>query len=208
MNWNRELSRREKVVILVLAILLLVLVYYRFVYSYVQSRLAQYNTSALESELLVEQGRAQQISSMEAQIRAGKGSSEGIVAPYNNLKQEIRELNRIFRGTENFNMDFKHAYADGTNVRRNISITFAAGSMNSARSVINELYGCRYKCLIRNIQVSRGGGTYDYDYQASGGSTSSGSVSVTLDVTFFETTYGASSTSGLTTASDQQQNQQ
>ena len=141
----------------------------------------------METELLIEQAKAQSIMDMESEMKNTKAKTGSVVASYNNIKNEISALNDIFGAASTYNFDFNQAIKDGDAVRRDINISFTAGSYSTAESIIEKLHDCKYRCLIRNISINT----------SSGEGISSGSVSVSMTVTFFETMYNANTTDGL-----------
>ena len=124
---------------------------------------------------------------MESEMKNTKAKTGSVVASYNNIKNEISALNDIFGAASTYNFDFNQAIKDGDAVRRDINISFTAGSYSTAESIIEKLHDCKYRCLIRNISINT----------SSGEGISSGSVSVSMTVTFFETMYNANTTDGL-----------
>lgn len=190
---SREFTSREKILLVVLCVLLLGILYYEFIVKDVEETIKKYNTEDLETELLIEQSKAASIMDMEAEMEAAKAESGSVVASYNNIKNEISALNDIFAAATTYNFDFNQAIKDGDAVRRDISISFTASSYNTAESIIEKLHDCKYRCLIRNISINT----------SSGEGISSGSVSVSMTVTFFETMYNANTTDGLEESSDE-----
>ncbi|SCJ72242.1 Uncharacterised protein [uncultured Eubacterium sp.] len=184
---SREFTSREKILLLVLCVLLLGIAYYEFIIKDVDETIKKYDTEDLETELLIEQTRAQSIMDMEAEMKNAKDQTGSVVASYNNIKNEISALNDIFSAASTYNFDFSQAIKDGDAVRRDISVSFTAGSYNTTESIIAKLHGCKYRCLIRNISINT----------SSGEGISSGEVSVSMTVTFFETMYNANTTDGL-----------
>lgn len=184
---SREFTTREKILLLVLCVLLLGIVYYEFIIKYVDETIKQYNTEDMETELLIEQAKAQSIMDMESEMKNTKAKTGSVVASYNNIKNEISALNDIFGAASTYNFDFNQAIKDGDAVRRDINISFTAGSYSTAEAIIEKLHDCKYRCLIRNISINT----------SSGEGISSGSVSVSMTVTFFETMYNANTTDGL-----------
>lgn len=184
---SREFTTREKILLLVLCVLLLGIVYYEFIVKDVDETIKQYDTEDLETELLIEQTKAQSIMDMEAEMKNTKAETDSVVASYNNIKNEISALNDIFAAASTYNFDFNQAMKDGDAVRRDINISFTAGSYSTAERIIEKLHDCKYRCLIRNISINT----------SSGEGISSGSVSVSMTVTFFETMYNANTTDGL-----------
>lgn len=190
----RNLKKSEEIVLLLLAAALIGLFYYQFVYKGLQEAKVQYNTSVLETELAAYQTKAASMQQMQEQIESGKLTSDGVVATYNNQKQEIIALNNIFEDAETFNLNFQEptAYSGDTTVRRGLQITFAAASYETAREMLEELYHCEYRCLLQDITISpsnRGNGGSN--------SLSGGAVEVSVTVTFYETLYNAPSTDGI-----------
>ena len=184
---SREFTSREKILLVVLCVLLLGIAYYEFIVKDVEETIKQYDTEDLETELLIEQTRAQNIMDMEAEMKNAKAQTGSVVASYSNIKNEISALNDIFSAASTYNFDFNQAIKDGDAVRRDISVSFTAGSYSTAESIIAKLHDCKYRCLIRNISINT----------SSGEGIGSGEVSVSLTVTFFETMYNANTTDGL-----------
>lgn len=192
---SRSFTTREKILIIVLCALLLGLLYYQFIVKDVDEAIARYDTEELETELLMEQTKAMTIVQMKKEMNENKSMTGKVVASYNNVRNEISALNTIFANAIDYNLNFSDPIKDGDAVRRVIDITFTARSYDSAVSIIKELYNCRYRCLIRNIDIAPG--------SVSGG-INSGNVSVTLQVTFFETMYNADTQQGLEDANKEQ----
>lgn len=192
----RNLKRSEEIVLLILTAILIGLFYYQFVYKGLQNARVQYDTSVLETQLQALQVKKATMQQMEQAIETGKEGS-GEVATYNNQKNELNALNTIFADAvrESLSVSFSEptATSGDTTVRRDVSISFQASSYAKAREMINALYHCEYRCLIRDVNLSPVSG--------SGSSTdatlSNSSVKADLTVTFYETTYNADSTAGI-----------
>ncbi len=190
----RNLKKSEEIVLLLLAAALIGLFYYQFVYKGLQEARVQYDTSVLETELSAYQTKAASMRKMQEQIESGKLTSDGVVATYNNQKQEIIALNNIFENAETFKLSFQDptAYSGDTTVRRELQITFEASSYALAKSMLEALYHCEYRCLLQDITITPSGRS-----NTSSGSLSDGPVEVSATVTFYETLYNATSTDGI-----------
>jgi cell division protein FtsL len=184
---SREFTRREKILLLIMCVLLIGILYFQFVYKPARESIKKYDTAKLETQLLTEQTKASSIKKMNREMASNKAGNAGVVASYNNVKNEIKALNDIFAGARTFNMEFSPATKDGDAVRRNIDISFTAGSYNAAENILKKLYNCKYRCLIRTINIT-----------STGSGVQSGAVTGTLKVTFFETLYNADTKDGLT----------
>ena len=71
-------------------------------------------------------------------------------------------------------------------VRRNVNISFMTKNYEEAKEIIKKLYRCRYRCLIRdiNLQMEEDG------------------CSVSVQITFIETMENATTEEGLTESTD------
>ena len=187
---SRSFTKREKILLLVMAVLLLGLVYYQFVIKETADAIERYDVSALESEMLIEQAKAQSKAQMLAEIEKGTADVNGVVASYNNIKNEIRELNDILSGTSGYNISFEQAVRSGDTARRDITITYETSNYNKARSVMKSLKNCKYRCMIKDV-------SFTSQSQGASGLRSGGKVSVSLKVTFYETMVDADTTLGL-----------
>lgn len=195
---NKQLTVKQEILLLILTVIALGLLYYELIYSRLAEAKVQYDTTDLEAQITACSALKQQMDSMEDEIAAGKeDKSSGEVATYNNLKQEISELNDIFGDASSFNFSFDQAVATDDAVRRVISASFTADSYSDAKKMIQELYEGTYRCLITDISIAPA----DRD-SGDDGSLSEGPVSVTLNVTFFETLYNAPSKDGLIIEND------
>lgn len=186
---SREFTRREKLLLIIMCILLIGILYFQFVYKPVKENIKKYDTSKLETTLLKEQTKAANIKKMNTEMATNKASNVGVVATYNNVKKELSALNTIFASASSFNLEFADPVKDGDAVRRNVNITFTTGSYTTANTIIRNLHNCKYRCLIRTVSLTKG----------------DGGVSGTMQVTFFETLYGAKNADGLTDASSSTQ---
>jgi hypothetical protein len=190
---NRAFTKREIVLLLIGAALLIALFYWRVAYIPLQDELASYDTTDVEAQIAQEQAKAAQIKKMQDALANNEAVSVGEIATYDNLTNEINELNSIVSGTTSFNFDFKDPYMQGTTVRRDIDLTFTAANLSAAESVISQLYGCKYRLLIGNMTLQDADGSSNLQ---------NGPVTADVSVTFFETTVGAQDLSGLMVMDD------
>ena len=185
---NRAFTKREKILMIVVAVILLGLAYYKFLIVDVNKVVEKYDVAEVQEEYDVEVAKASSIKKMEAEMETGKESGS-FVPSYNNTKSLIRELNRIIGGASTYNISFDDPVKEDNTVRRNASISFTSSGIASARQTVKAIHNCKYKCLIRELSMTSG----------SDSGVISGSVSVNMSVTFFETMYGANSEAGFAT---------
>lgn len=99
---NRELTLREKVLLLILIVLVMVLGYFKLLYEPVSDRIARCREDTAQEQLAQEQNavRLAQMEKMEqalADIRAAGGSKA--IPRFNNSEALLRELRGLLAGT-------------------------------------------------------------------------------------------------------------
>lgn len=187
---SRKFTTREKVLLIICAVLLLAIFYYRFVYLETTETVETFNTSKLETDLLVAQTKAMREPAMKSEIEANSTKRLGVIAPYNNLQSEIAELNMILSNADTYSLDFSDPTLEGETVRRNIRISFHVGSYHAMKDILEKLRSSQYRCLLGDVFVSTAS-------TESTGITRSTDLNVNVNVTFFETTVNATSLAGL-----------
>lgn len=178
---NRTFTTREKILLIVLAVLLIGCFYYLVV---LQPSLATLSSSesqlgAIQDEMIIQQAVSAQKAQLVEQIREAEASGvdQKTLPVYDNTKNELAELDAILAGASSYNIDFSEAEIAGTLVRRNVSIAFTADSYAAAQAVLEKLINCKYSCLVTDITVSGNG---------LGSANSDGKVTASAKVTFFE----------------------
>jgi hypothetical protein len=192
---NREFDRKEKIVMLLIAILLLGFFYFWMVKEPVAHRIAASDTTELENQIQVEQQKNSSIKQMEQEMNQNETASTAVVATYDNFKQESIELNRIFAEAVSYSFSFEKPVASGETVRRNIGISFTAADYTSARRMIDALHNDPYRCLIHDVSLAAiDHNSSDTDAVAN---LQNSQVSGSLTVTFYETLHDAATREGL-----------
>ena len=78
------------------------------------------------------------------------------IADYDNLQPVMFELNSILASTQDYSLSFSTVDASQTIVRRSISITFTAGSYDSAKAVLQQLHDSAYRCMLDGLSINIG----------------------------------------------------
>lgn len=187
---NRSFSTSEKVLMLVLAVLLVVACYYFLVVKNVadtiaanEDRLADIEISINAQEML-----AADRARMKAELEAlGEDGTLPVVAVYDNIRNELNELNALMGGATTYNLSFAQPTVEDKLVRREVTVSFTVPDYAAALDVVRKLKNGTYRCEITDFSVigdMLADGTVD-------------SVDAVLTVTYLETTNGAATTAGL-----------
>lgn len=177
-----KISTRELIMLVLLMVLIIGVAYYMGFYTPLQQELADLESQSAAVDAQVNAATAK-IASMDTmqreldEIFARPADEITEIAPYDNKEVVLSQLNGILQRSENYNLSFADPtiQADGI-VRRNVSMTFSCPDYDSAKSIIQELNDCQWRCLVSNLSISGGGDIM------------SGSVQVSATITFFEST--------------------
>ncbi len=187
---SRSFTKREKIMILVLAVLLVVASYYFFVVQNVALTKAS-NTAKLEEvqdQMTVQTTIASMRNKMEQELGSmGDVNSLPVIATYDNLRNELDELNGVLAKASSYDLKLAQPTLEGETVRRVVTLTFTTPNYDTAMAIVEGLQNGKYRCEIS-------------DFALTGKMLASGSVesvSGTLSITYYETTAGATNTNGL-----------
>ena len=191
---NRSFSTREKVLMLVLAVLLLAAAYYFVVVKNVADTVVA-NTAQLaeiQAETDIQSAMASERTRMEAELaELGERQPLPEVAVYDNLRNELDELNALMATQQTYDLKFSQPTLTDSLVRRAVAVSFTARDYAAALNVVRSLENGSYRCEITDFTMT--------GKMLADGSIES--VTASLNVTYFETTNGATNLSGLSEGS-------
>ena len=179
---NREFTKREKILILILALLLLFSGYFKLVLQPAQERTyaAQNACADIENNMTIEAARAQRLSQMRDAIASyenEKGGGGPVVPAYDNIDNVMIQLDAILSQSSDYSLTFDDLVYGDDYVTRPVEMSFSCGSYDTAKKIISDLDGCIYRCSLDDITVSTGSGGVDI---------TKGDVAVKLTATFYE----------------------
>lgn len=187
---SRAFTRREKVMMLVLAVLLLTAAYYFFVVQNVASIKATNATQLqeVEDQIAVQNTISSMRSKMQQELdKMGDRRELPVIAAYDNLSNELDELNGLLATATSYDMKLSQPNLEGDTVRRVVALSFTTPSYDSAMTIISRLQSGSYRCVITDFSM--------VGKMLANGSIES--VSTTLSMTYYETTVGATNLNGL-----------
>ncbi len=117
----------------------------------------------------------------------GENGTLPVVAVYDNIRNELNELNALMGGATTYNLSFAQPTVEDKLVRREVTVSFTVPDYAAALDVVRNLENGTYRCEITDFSVigdMLADGTVD-------------SVDAVLTVTYLETTNGAATTAGL-----------
>lgn len=186
---SRDFTIKERALIIALFAILVGLFYYRFVDQPVRTALTTCDAEkqSLQTELDVVTAQITHLENMQNELDDVKnGRTVGMMASYNNSKEELRMLNEILSPTERYSITFSDITRDGDQIRRAFSLSFTVSSYEEMKDILAELAYCPYRCLIGNISCSM---AREDDLLSD--------CQVSCTATFYETMVGGTPDSGL-----------
>lgn len=177
---NRAFSQREKVLLLVLTALVLAVGYMKLFYEPLQIERTEQEQrlAAAQDSLLIEQTRLARMRAMEAELEEweASGANQDAELPlYDNVENVMIQLDAILSAAREYSLTFDQAQFGEDLVSRPVQMTFTAGGYAAARSILNDLYHCWYRCALSDISIS-----------AEEDIARESEVAVTLTVVFYE----------------------
>ena len=174
---NKTLSSREKVLMLVLAILLVGACWFRFFYQPVSEQTLEYHTMR-DGELDKITATAGQVNSLRRMKESlNEYKSSGNVEPiprYDNGKPLMVALDAIRNRAVEFEFQFEEPVLDEYIYSRTVHVSFTTKTYRQARTIIDDLSEETYVNQISDVQITMDAGE------------KKNLVNVGLTITFFE----------------------
>ena len=206
---RRKLTPRETALLILLLILALGSAYYLLFYTPTTQEIETTETRIADTldQISADQLRLAQKQQMQEELDAIFAADPDPVsmAPYDNSRNVMHELNAILENTQDYSLSFASVTVDEDSdvVRRDISLTYTSTGYSAALDILQKLHDSQYRCLLNNVAISlkershEGGWWYNLlmgsvdsvpDTETSMDEYSD--VTVTATLTFFEYTDG------------------
>ena len=182
---SREFTTTEKILLVILSIVLLGLLYYKFVYITTADMIEDLKgeEETLKAELDVANAKLSKLKGIQKQMDVIDSSKEvSRMESYNNSKNETAFLNKVLSGASDYSIQFAEVTRDGDQIRRSFTLQFAVKSYKAAEKTVEELTEGKYRCLVDDINYTL---------------TEKNDIYIDLTATFFETMVGGTPDSAL-----------
>ena len=155
---SRDVTAKEKVLLVILVLIILGFCYYRFVDQPIRKNLAKADAeySTLQKELTEANVKIRELQRMQDEIdeitAAGKYS---YMPSYNNAQEELALLNDILSNVATqYSVSFTGVTRSKDQIRRNFKLEFTAPDYETMKNIIDRLTGVDYRCLIGDCSSS------------------------------------------------------
>jgi hypothetical protein len=188
---SRDFTTKEKILLVILAVILVGLTYYQFFDQPVREATdkAIAEKANLETELVTLEARLASLKQMQAELDSMEGMENVRIMPsYNAIKQIHSLLNDVL-GTLGYSLTFNNATRSGDQVRQRITMSFRCPDLDTAVRVLTDLQNGEFRCLIEDLSVSMATNNSNTDIDER--------VSVSTTITFYETMVGGTLDPGI-----------
>lgn len=151
---EKELSLREKILLLILAIIIIGFAYYFLVDQPVkdQTRAAQSRIEDLETELSIVQMRLADYNRMQSELDSVKNGGLYTTMPsYNASHEERAYLDSVLSSANHFSVNFSDVTRNGDQIRRDFVVNFSVSTYEKAMEIVTNLNNAPQRCLISDV---------------------------------------------------------
>ena len=189
MNFSKQLTRRECILLALLGILLLFAAYFFAVHRPVTESLEriQQENESISLELTVLEAKQRRMAQMQKELDAILQQPHPAQIPhYDNLEQIMGFLNTLLSPASDYALSFESLARteESQLLRRTMSLTFTCDSYQLARDMVLQLEACPYRCQLDDLSISPA--VSQNAHSSTSLPLTAGAVTVSLRVTFFE----------------------
>ena len=171
----RKLTIRERVLLILLAVIALVSGYILLFYLPTTQRLDSLNAQIAQAEELTAQLDVKLANQQQMEKKLQQLSDQDAQVPYmpdyDNLQAVMVELHTILAGCQEYSLSFQSEQGEDHVLSRHVSIPFTCSSYAQAREVLQKLHDSALRGLLGDLQLSQ---------------QENGTVKVSATMTFFE----------------------
>jgi len=161
---SRNFTTREKILLLILAVILLAELYFLLVHQRVEREFteARSRTETATVSLEIETTKAAKKQEMQKKIQeAVQGGSARPLPDYDNATNVVAYLNSVMAAAEEYNLVFSTVEQKNYVAVRPINMSFSCQGYSAVRDIVSRLEGGPYYCEVTGLSMSAEGGLGD-----------------------------------------------
>jgi len=177
---SRKFTKREEVLLLILALILLGELYYLLVHQRVERELADAEARTAAATVSYEREQAKAVKKQEMQVKIQEATSDSSVRPlpdYDNSTNVVAYLNGVMAATEEYNLVFNAVDFSDYAALRTINMSFRCRGYSEVKNIAAQLEQGPYYCEITGLSMAADGETSDM---------TGGMVTVQMTAVFYE----------------------
>ena len=166
---KKQLTVREKVLMCILAVLLVICAYYYAFYTPVLQKVATYKGEIefLEEQNKILDAQVEKMNLMKAELEAiasGEMGEVNEIPAYDNSYNVMYSLADILKKADQYKVNFVEVEEEESIVRRNINMTYSCSSYEDTKDVFEQIYKSEYRTLIKDVNCSGTSVTLTFTY--------------------------------------------
>ena len=155
---KKQLTPREKVLMAILAVLMVVCVYYYAFQSPTTARILSLtmDSAAIDDQILIVDEQVARMNEMKAELDAIAAGEMGVVKEipaYDNGSNVMDELSQILLSADTYTVNFSSVEEEENTIRRHISLSYTCANYETAKSILTQIHGSDYRNLIQNVSM-------------------------------------------------------
>lgn len=155
----RKLSTRERVLLLLLAVIAIVSGYILLFYLPTTQRIESLNAQITQSQELVAQLDAKLAGQQQMENKLEQFSAQDAQVPYmptyDNIQAVMTELHTILAGCQEYSLSFQSEQGEDHVFYRRVSIPFTCSSYEQAQEILQKLHDSTLRGLLEDVQISQ-----------------------------------------------------
>ncbi len=187
-------SRREKALLVVLALLAVAGIWYQFVFVGTQDTISRLNAQIadVQDQKATDAARVMQTKRMSEEIERCKaaGIAPAEIPAYDNVQALMARLNGTLAPTTGYNLKFEDVAAGSAGiVTRGVELSYGCGSYQEARVILNSLTRGGFPCSIDDFTLTDNGAKVSASTatrNVGSGSANAAPYSASAHLTFYE----------------------
>lgn len=162
---KKQLTPREKVLMVILIVLMVVCAYYYVFYVPTTQRVIHVATemASVEEQINVVNAQVVKMNEMKAEldaIAAGEMGEVKEIPAYDNSGNVMQSLSMILQSASQYNVDFSSVEEEENTVRRHISLSYDCVNYETAKSILTKIYESEFRSLIKDVSISMSDGCH------------------------------------------------
>ena len=156
---KKQLTIREKVLMCILVVLLVICAYYYAFYTPVLQKIANSKDEIafLDEQNLVLDAQVEKMNQMQSELDAIASGEMGNVKElpaYDNSQNVMHSLSFILQSANQYSVSFSSVEEEENTVRRQVNLAYDCSSYEGAKSILNQIYESEYRSLIKDVHMS------------------------------------------------------
>lgn len=168
-----KISKREKVLLVILCVLVVACAYYLFFLTPTMEKKAQLENdiTAMDDQVIAAQARVAHMNKMQGDLETLKAENKDIkdLPVYDNNKKLMESLNITLGQAIQYTVNFSGTSETDGIVRREVDLSFTCNTYKDARAILQNIHDGLYPCVLQDLSINHGE-----------------SYAVTATLTFFE----------------------